>query len=80
MALLQVLTSQKVVRGTGKRRTPVRTVVVLYQVGLHGLAGDHVRITDKPAGLAQADLLVTARGRAGAAGANVRVTVSMLVA
>src|SRR5437588_7736546 len=81
MALLQVITSQKVVRGTGRRRTRVRKVVVLYQIALHGLTDGHgrltghMRITYKPAGLAQAGLLVTARGRAGAAAADVRVTI-----
>ena len=81
MALLQVLTSQEVVRGTGRHGTRVRMVVVLYQVALHGTADGrgrftgHVRITYKPARLAQAGLLVTARARAGAASANVRVTI-----
>jgi hypothetical protein len=45
MALLHVLTSQEVVRGTGGRRTGVRKVVVLYQVVLHGLADGHGRFT-----------------------------------
>jgi hypothetical protein len=81
MALLQVLTSQEVMRGTGRRGTRVRKVVVLYQVALHGTADGHgrftghVRITYQPDRPAQAGLLVTARARAGAASANVRVTI-----
>ena len=49
MAHLYVLTSQEVMRGRAKRPTPVGTVVVLYQVGLHGMACGAVCITDKPA-------------------------------
>jgi NAD(P)-dependent dehydrogenase (short-subunit alcohol dehydrogenase family) len=82
MALLRVLTSQKVVRGTGRRRTRVRKVVVLYQVALNGMADGHgrctgrVRLTYKPSTPAQAGLLLmTARALASAASANVRVTI-----
>ena len=81
MALLQVITSQKVVRGTGRRRTRVRKVVVLYQIGLHGMADGrgrftgYVRITYTPARPAQAGLVVLSRARAGAASTNVRVTI-----
>jgi hypothetical protein len=76
-----VITSQQVVRGRAKRPMSVGKVVVLYRVGLHGMAHGHgrctghARITDKPARPARAGLLVTARARAGAAGANVRVTI-----
>ena len=80
IALLHVLTSQKVVRGRRTRRTPVKKAVVLYQVALHGMADGHgrltgrVRITYQPARPAQADLLVTARALAAPASANVRAT------
>ena len=55
---------------------------MLYQIALHGLTDGHgrltghMRITYKPAGLAQAGLLVTARAPAGASTANVRVTIA----
>jgi len=81
MVLLQVLTSQVVVRGTGKHRMHGRKVVVLYQIGLHGMADGrgrftgHMRITYTPARPAQAGLVVLSRARAGAATANVRVTI-----
>jgi hypothetical protein len=75
MALLHVLTSQEVMRGRARRPTPVGKVVVLYRVGLHGMADGDVCITDKPARPTRAGLLLTARARAGAAGASVRVTI-----
>ena len=47
MALLYLLTSQKVVRGTGRHRTRVKQVVVLYQVALHGMEDGHGRCTGR---------------------------------
>ena len=80
MALLHLLTSQKVVRGTGRHRTRVRKVVVLYQVALCGM-GDgrgrcpgRVRIAYKPAKPAQAGLLMTACALAAPASTKMRMT------